>query len=70
MKRRANKIVFTVARKQREEKWIKIKGNQPKGKSFVNGERQQSACKLSEKGANKQADIEVMKKIKRRANGT
>lgn len=71
MKRRANKIVFTAARKQREEKLIKIKGNQPKmGKSFVNGERQQSARKLPEKGANKQGDIEVMKKIKRRSNST
>lgn len=40
------------------------------GKSFVNGERQQTAHKWSEKGANKQDDIEVMKKIKRRSNGT
>lgn len=70
MKRRANKIVFTAARKQREEKLIKIKGNQPKKlKTFANEEQQQSACKLSEKGANKQADIEVIKKIKRQADG-
>ncbi len=39
------------------------------GKSFVNGERQQSTRKLSEKGANKQGNIEVMKKIKRCSNG-
>lgn len=71
MKRRANKIVFTAARKQREEKLIKIQGNQPKmGKSFVNGERQQSARILSEKRANKQANIKVMKKIKQRLNST
>lgn len=71
MKRRANKIVFTAARKQGEEKLIKIKANQPKKlKTFANEEQQQSAFKLSEKEANKQAEIEVIKKIKRQANGT
>jgi len=49
MKRRANKIVFTAARKRGEEKLIKIKANQPKLKTLAKEEQQHSACKLSEK---------------------